>query len=912
MGMGVWRGNRKHGWSGKGLSGFVPAATALSVLLPAASAWADGAVKFTIIDAQTKTPLGGATIILDPDPTEIEPLRYNTESNGTVLVEELLAGKRKYTVILKSFNGIAYQNVSGFLTILDNKTVDITVQLDPLGDIEKKIEGKVVRLDLDDAGIYTFRDRKFFDFFPNSVVNKQDINRSLRSVAGVVPDSHGRINVRGEQVAPTTYIDGFQLPSFLAGRFAPLISSALIETTKVRTGGYSASQTPGSSVLEQRLRPAVRRGIPLAPYTEFTMATETYDGSSFTLNLGRQVGSKRPGKDGRPGSDSKVGYFISYHNRETFNAFESPQPNQQMKNNKGTSEVLTAKIDFLLTPKSEASFLLSGSVDHVGVANRNGLSNRYIGKGQGFGFGGNLNANALTVQLPNTQFVGASQQVLGNNVRQTDNNQLMLLQYKKIVSPNLDGVISFGSTESTQFFFNYKRAIPFNTIPADSSIEYRLDTRQVANQSQVQVDLNYKGKPKSALSKQIPHEYKFGFLTQALDDKESYRYNPQSQTANAALQNINGFIGNSLAFDTGKNTAPILLMGRTGTYSAFYIQDTWQVKDSMRVNYGFRVESYEQKQRMRFGSPTPTNDGIRSSRSENAASARVNLLYQLPNKKNSVGFGKFKLPLGFFGSQPTVLRIAYNQLFTPPGIGQGAIGTDQAGNSAIALPVSAQRGEQFDLSLERQLPGRQVVRIGTYSKTLNKALAIQQMINGTQNSAYSMVNQPRLDVNGFELTYELHPRSINQVLGALDEYQKGISAYFSYANSLAKRRGAQSGGLIPVFFAEQDQRDTFSAGIGYRTLGGSTVGLTYYYGSGLAGSRVDLGGGRSPISEVNFKIQSRPIRQTMRVEFGIENLTDSRGILSFDQGAVASRTNSFAGTRFQQGRRAVLSLTGKI
>ena len=126
-----------------------------------------------------------------------------------------------------------------------------------------------------------------------------------------------------------------------------------------------------------------------------------------------------------------------------------------------------------------------------------------------------------------------------------------------------------------------------------------------------------------------------------------------------------------------------------------------------------------------------------------------------------------------------------------------------------------------------------------------------------------------------------------------------MAGFLSLAHGSSKRT---VGGVSVA--NEFDQKDTITLGGGYTMPKGDAVGFSYYYGSGLASS-IFNGGGRQSISELNLRIATAPGRfaKGLGAELGIENLLDGRNLMNFNGG--------YAGTRFQQGRRWVLSLTGK-
>lgn len=874
----------------------VTAVTALCLLLPA-TAWAEGLVKFKVVDSRSGKALPGATIVITAGPRELEDMEFKTAANGTVTTNNLDSGQRKYKAVAISVDGVGYKAVDGTITVIDNQTIEVEIKLDPLGEVVKVINKKLVRIDTTDPSIYTFRDRGQLQYFPNAIGNRQSLSKSLSSVPGVVRDSQSRMHVRGEADGTVLRLDGIQLPSFLSGRASQLLTPDVLENVRFRTGNLSPEYGSAGAVIDTTLRPSVGApGNPLAPvHLEYAFGAEDFGGNSQSLTVSHQINALRPGKNGtyEPNPDSRAGYLLNFSRRQTDNLLESPQPQRQLSNNGGVSELLTGKFTYRLSPASEASAFLMTSGGRTGIANRQGLPDSYINRGQGYGFGGNLNRTDLPpvfigdANAGNLKAYGASQELTGNQVSQSDNNQFYGLQLSRKFNAALSGKVSLAGSTTRQDTTN-RNPRPATVLPVNHSIEYNQTTGLGFDQSQVQADFEY--------SKGGSHNYKFGFLTQSLDGSESYLFQPQSQTALAAMQTINGFIGNNLRPDSANNT-PTMLVGRTGGYSAFYVQDYFVPTERLRFNLGLRVENYEQTQNIRFVSADPRAT-FNGKRSQSATSPRINVLYNFPDTGMRLG------PLKLGGTLPTTLRVGFNRLFTPPGIGQGAVGTNQTG--ANPLPVAAQTADQVDLSLEQQLRN-QVVRLSTYSKDIDNTHAWQQMIPGPQSGAYMMVNQGKSKVTGYEALYELKPHSLNPRIGDSQEEQPGVSGYIAYANSTAKFKGTNAS-------LAHDQQQTLNAGLGYQVPNGGSFALAYTYGSGLQSSIVSAGGTHSPINQLDLRFRSRPkfINSLHTLEVGFENLTNERNLFSFNQGAGASAANSFNGTRFQQGRRVVVTLSGKF
>lgn len=883
--------------------GILATATALALLLPAAAAWADGQIKFKVVNAKTGEPLPGAVIVIKAGPKDLDDIQFNTASNGLVTTGDLDSGERTYTA-QALVNGISYKKITGKIVVVDDQAVEVEIKLESLGVVVKDIIGKQIRLDVKDAGVYTFRDREQLQFFPNGVGNRQSLSKALRSVPGMVPDSMNRLHPRGEADNGTIYLDGFQLPSFLAGSVSQLLTPEMLETVKVRTGGLAANFGGGGTILDTTLRPAISTGgSPLNPTFEYAFGAEEFGGASQTFTIGRQIGAMRPGKDGKltPNTASRAGFILTYSRRQSDDFVESPQPQRRRSNNTGTSESLLGKFSYRISRQMEASALLGSSAANTGVANRQGLDASYINRGQGYGFGGNKNATDFPrVNFQDGTSFTASQEILDNQVYQSDNNKFYALQLNRSFSPKLRGTFTVGGAQSAQSTtnnnaLNYAKttgaAYSPLTMPADYSIEYNPTTGLNYTQSQVQADFTYSNKG--------PHDWRFGILSQSLKGNEAYQFVPMSNTAANALLNLNSFIGTSLRVNSDNTTWPSMFIRRTGGYSALYAQDTYSPTDRIRFNLGLRVENYEQNQLLVV--PGSGRANYDSKRSDNAVSPRINVLYSFPSG----------ILRGLTKGQPSVMRAGYNRIFTSPGIGQGAIGTNQVGGAA-PLPVAAQTNDQIDLSLEQQLRG-QSIRLSTYSKDIKNAQSWQQMVQGPQAGAYMMVNTGDAKVNGFEALYEIKPRTLEPRPGYLEPIVGGLSGYISYTSSKAERQGTPVGGLIPIFLQDWDQQQTVNLGAGYQLGNGGLASLTYYHGSGLRSSVTAAGGGRTPIDQVDLRLRTRShfLNNLHALEFGVENLTNSQKALNFSPAGSANNPN-FAGTRFQQGRRFVVTLSGKF
>ena len=823
--------------------------TALVLSLGALAAHADGRIRFTVFDSETKKPLTGAVIVLDPAETELSGVQYTTSDVGKAETGDLAAGVRGFRA-RATVDGVVYKELKGRVTILDNQDLEIDLELDRQGVIERTIKEDLQRLDTRTTSNYTFRDRKQLGLYPLGVGNSLSLEKLLRAVPGVASDSVRRLYARGSASGPTYSVDGFLLPPTVTGRSISYLMPDSLETIRTHVGGFSASQgSSASAFVETKLRPAlpVSDDAPLSAMRDWRVNIMSFGTNEAAIQMAKVEPPSASGKS--------LGYYVTLGRRRTDNGLESPQPDVQNSNNDQSEIALAGKIELKQGDKLTDAAFFSIHDGRTGIGNRTGLDAQYFGVGQGYGFGGRGNE----IDFPATPSENAnfrSQRVLGNHVYQSDGHRLVAFQRKATLSEGTDATftLGFATTGSKVNNFTERTFSNMNALPQDWSVEYLPTTRTRFDYVQVQADV--KSVRKSG------HHFGYGFLTRGQGGTESYQLAPQSQTAVNALRNIDPTLGAALTnFGTNGTTIPTLKIDRTGSYRAVYAEDTYRLKSGLRINGGLRLDSYDQSHSMDLI--------VRNGKTTfSAVSPRLNLLYEIP-------------------SQNAVVRTSFGQLVTLPGTGQGAIALN---------PVKPQTTNQLDLSVEKQL-GNQLIKAGFYRKSNKDTIAYRQLVPGPQQMAFTTLNAGKSKGNGWELGYEYNPREFNPTPGALREPQ-GLSGFVGIAGN--QTRFQQTGGDV---IAPQDQGTTVTAGVGYRFVNGFSSGLSVYRGIGFAASA--LRGNRSPVSEVNFRLASPAnfFYDRYGLEVGIENLFNGQGRYSLN--------DDFAGTRFQQGRRLSVSLFGR-
>jgi hypothetical protein len=211
--------------------------------------------------------------------------------------------------------------------------------------------------------------------------------------------------------------------------------------------------------------------------------------------------------------------------------------------------------------------------------------------------------------------------------------------------------------------------------------------------------------------------------------------------------------------------APTLLVNRSGYYAAAYAQDTWNLTSRVTANYGLRLDAYQQTENL--GS---------SSINQSTLSPRANVAYKL--------------------APGTVVRASYDKLFTEPPLAQGAI---------LGQPILPQIADQYEVSLERQVAARQVVKVSEYVKRDQNQIDVGLLIPGTQIGAFTAVNFQRGCVWGLELSYDLLPARDNL----------GWSSFLGWTNSVARPSGLDNTGAPAPTYNDHDQRNTITTGAAY-------------------------------------------------------------------------------------------------
>ena len=740
-------------------------------------------------------------------------------------------------------SGSNFETGTQSATVVADTTTDVAVELEP---VEKtiKVSGARTALRRRNTGTVATRSRNFIANTPASNNNPQQLTGLVSTVPGFVLDSNNQAHPRGEHTATTLYLGGFQLGSTLQGRFGPIIAPDALENLDVQTGSYAPEYGSETAAM---LNATVRSGT-IKPTYGFDLGGGSFSDRQAIFSLGGQAGAPLGAPDAQGRQAKRFGYFISGTARSTDNALEPPQPDNQTAHNHASAESLLGRFDYTSSTRDKFTLTMSTAPANTQVANRTGLPDQYAPYGQGFGYGGALSRSQAALQGI------TSQEADGQDINQRDSNNFGILQWRHTFNPTTTGLLSFGLQNGKLDVTNNNPGVNLSALPNDNSIEFNPTVRRDAKHTQGEGSL-------TKLSGD--HTLKAGFVLDEQRGNESYQLTPASQLATDALfanaptllpagapvldgggNPVLDANGNPVYAITPGATSPVVNINRNGYYRAAYVQDTWKVTPKFTANYGLRFDAFKQ---------TPN---IGTSVRATQLSPRLNLSYAL---------------------QPTLLaRLSYNRLFTQPPLAEGATPGDSI------LPA---RTNLYEGSLEKEIRAGQTIKVGYYYKQITNAIDVALLIPGSQIGIYRAVNLQDDQIHGFELSYDFTPR--NNI---------GPNAFLSYAYSIAKfRDGADSG------YNDHDQRNTLSAGTGYNFKNGASTAISVYYGSGLASSVLYDGGPRHSRTRVDLNLSSGPklFKGYGGLRLAVDNLFDDRSLVNFN--------SDFSGTRFQQGRRIVLS-----
>ena len=846
--------------------------SALLCLLPAGAAHADvfGRLRIVVHDAAGK-PVQGANVIFH-DTAGVDP-DFNVVSgpDGVALSPPLEIRPWRVTAQVATFN----TDIRTVTVISDTSTeVDFALT-------KRVITGSTsVIVTGNKTATSTDRNLQFNHTIPSTGANSQNFQRLLLTAPGFVESSVNVVHPRGEHASTAIYINGFQVPGALQGRAGPFLSPDVVQNADILTGGYAPEYGSETAAI---LNLSLRAG-PIKPFQTVRFGAGGYDTLDQELTFGGQAGAA-------PGEAGPVRYLFNFINRTTDAALEPPQPGDQTAHNHGRALTAFGNIDYQPGRNDQFSLLLNTAPAQTQVSNRTGLPASYAPVGQGFGYGGARNADGSEAgTAPDPTVVGSqvlpigSQQSDGQDVYQNDENKFGDLNYRHNFGGALTGLLSLGTSSSRLDIRNNNPSINLGSIdPAtgllttiDNSIEYNPTILRKSAQTELSGSLT---------KTQGTHTFKGGLLLTRQSGNELYNIIPQSQLAldsEAAVQSggpqltpdgtyqtdadgnpVLDTLGNQVYTITPGAATPTVTVHRSGYYNAGYLQDTWNATRQITLNYGLRYDSYYQKQ-----SQSP--DSVK----KNYLSPRVNFAYAF--------------------TPQTSARLSYNKLFSQPPLAQGAI---------LGTNLVPQTTDLYEADALHSFTPQQSIKLAYYYKNTRNEFDTGILIPYTQIGAYTTLQYTSQGTHGFELSYNFVPRG-----------QVGFDGYLNYTNSIAKPNGLDQTGAPAPIVNDHDQLNTVGAGLSYTFKSTAFAGIDAYYGSGEASSPLvpigpsnanTLGGGqRNSHYFVNLRLGHPHLFGPAGLELDIENLTNDVSVLNFNSG--------YSGTRFQQGRQAVLRVTGSF
>jgi outer membrane receptor protein involved in Fe transport len=849
-------------------------------LLTVTSAFADvyGRLKITVKNADDEKGIVKATVVLE-DSANVHPkITLTTGADGSVTTDLLEA--RSWHITSSATD---YQDDKRDAVVARDTTTEVEVLLEPIKEKTIVIKGQKNVVKTGDSSQTTTRDQAFNKLFPATGGNPQSLQKELVSAPGMVLDSNNQVHPGGEHSGTTLYFNGVQIPGAFQGKFGQLLSPTALQSIDVQTGGFAPEYgSEAAAILNVNLRSGT-----LTPFLNYEAQAGTFRSAFGDLTFGGQVGQEY----GQPLDNGirarRLGYFVDLTARTTANATEPPQPQIQTDHNLGDSYTGLANFDYHASDKDTLSFFIADDPANNQIVNRAGLPSSYSAFGQGFGFNGWRNANGAVSasQVRNPGGLGSAvdnldaQNAVAQDDNQTDHNEFGVLTWRRNVSDQWTSLLSFALMHAGIDTTNNNPLIPsleYGLLPVDNSIEYNPTIHRNSHDAEV---------TGSMTSSQRSHTFKTGFVFDQQNGEESYQLIPGSQLALDWLANpgvgqpsllpsgtyavdasgnpVLDVYGNQVYEANAGATSPILYVRRAGHYAAGYAQDTWKITKKLTLNYGFRLDNYDQTQ-------TSTLSGQAASQSsvnQTFLSPRVNAAYAFDSK--------------------TVIRADFDRLVTQPPLAEGQL---------LGTQIKPETWSQFDAAIEHQVGPGQSVRVAAYKKLITNQIDTSLLIGQTQMGAYTSVNFQRGHTDGIEFTYNLAPEAV-----------KGLAAYITYTNSLAKPSGPVNGnealyGDAPTY-NDHDQLNTLSTGANYTFLRtGTSLGADFYFGSGVESSRLSGDLPRQSRYYLNLSLVQPHILPHIDLELLVENITDNRSVINFQSG--------FSGTRFQQGRAFEVALKG--
>lgn len=833
-----------------------------------------GRLRFIVLHAETRLPIQGAQVVL-ADPLGIlnEIPLPPTDAEGVTTTEAVEARGWRASV-----TALTYAPHTQAVAVIADETTDVTVEMRPSGRIIDEYTGRVLIINPRQTTTVYRRDPEFLRRFPILGANRFNLAGALRSIPGAIGGILNQVHVRGERDAAGTFIDGFLVQGLLQPHIGDFLLPHVFSDINVMPAG-TRPEHGGVSGVALDLVPRTAAGVSPRPFAEANLSAGGFLTSLADVTFGAQAGDRMPGFGDEPAMQ-RFGFLVSLARRRSDNFQEPASGEFQRANNTGISEVAYGRFDYLLSPRDRISLTTNYAPSTVTLGNRTPLEADFAPFGQGYGHAGALSQSQAA-------FSGnpliLDQQTRGREVFQKEDNGFSILTYDRRFDERTTGRLSLGIqyARHDEGHRNPPTQLgPNNTLPAQDSIEYDTALNRDYSSGQIQARFARSGDR---------HSIEAGGMFMSIGATEFYTLIPRSQQALGDLQNFAPG-GAGMVLPDGRISG--VKSTRDGYYASVYAQDTWFVNDRVTILYGPRIEFYSQE----YDIQNEIRRLDRQSVKKTEISPRVNVSYLLG-------------PL-------TVVRGSYSNLFSIPSIWQGSTLAQPglAPNTFVVTPVRPERVEQYDIGIERQITrehGGQVARLSIFNKTIRDQFDLRNISPGTQSQIFLAGPSRQAVVDGVELMYDYNPRLIRA---------EPLAGYLAYTYMSNRQKGNRFQGVrLPVEYLDFDQRHTLTGGVSYRlrsggaNFAGSTVGLTFVYNSGMVSSLREQNylttlrrGSRVSRTELNLRLATSPTLLGGGVGFvvDVENLTNARDLMAF--------RSPVTGTHFQQGRRLLLTVSGRF
>jgi len=849
------------------------AAFCAALTMPQSACHADvvGRLHVSVTDAGTSKPIPGASITLHDRANVRADILLTAAQDGTVLSPDL---ENHAWTVTTSADG--YTDDTRDVTVVADVTTEVPVALQAVVVQKSHSRIRIVHVATTTVGSVTTHQQ--VATIPITGNNPQSLQKLVTANPGFVQSSVNAEHPRGEHASTTIDVDGWELPGALQGRAGQFLSPQVIESADVITGGYSPEY---GGEMAAHLNLSLRAG-PITPFLSQTLAGGGFGTGYEETAFGGQAGESLEKDAETPYVPRRFRYFVDISDRTSNDTIEPPQPDNQDAHNGGHSGTAFGNFSYIAGSKDTISAIFNTAPASTDIANRTGLAGEFDAVGQGYGYGGARNADGTVpggdpTALGGQKIVLGSQQADGQDVYQNDDNRVGLVELRHKFSSTTSSLLSLGGTHSGLSILNHSPSISYDSFNPDGTLS--VTDNSIEDNPNLHRDFDQGEIQGSVTSNAGSHVLKAGFLDNTQVGNESYQFIPQSQLALDALANIDPRLvpPGTIEMKNGKpvldvygqpvyllngpgETTPTLNIHRSGFYRAAYAQDTWSATSRISVNYGVRWDSYHQTQ------STGTDVGL------SKLEPRVNVTTTLGPALTG--------------------RLSYDSLFTQPPLSQGAL---------LGEPIKPETIDQYDASLEKRITPIQSAKIAYYYKNIRNQDDTGILIPFTQIGAYTTLNYTYASVHGLELSYDVTPRR-----------GIGSAGFLAVSISHAAPGGLDQTGAPAPTVNDHDQTFTLSTGYSYTRRDGASAGVDVYYGSGEASSVLQSAffanaldnGHRQQNSNFNLRFASPEIGRHVKAELDVSNVFNTLDVLNFNSG--------FSGTRFEQGRLVMLSLTGSI